>query len=414
MTSMVAKESWTARESFYAGEPLSVVGIGLDDETWRFLGLFADSSALIRMRTKITAADADTIAEQVGEPAPDICILDFDRNHRAAAALAERIRSTLSGTAIFAISSQSQPNHILEAMRCGCSEYLVRPVDRNQLASAIMRIGARRQEKTRQNRAQLLAFMGAKGGCGVTTLVTQLGALLASSLSRSVLLLDLHPDFGDAALYLRLTKTKYHFFELLENADRMDADFLDSFLIRHSSGLELIPAPEGTVAARDGIPPGALDRTLGFLRGRYELVLADLPPSLNDENLAIIRDCDQLYLIAVAEVSAVRNVVRQLRYLAAQGVPREKVRVVINRHDKRNVVSDDQIEKVIEQRIFWRVPNEYPQVVKTIHEGDPIAQLNSSDVTLSLQAWAEEIGIKPGEEPKKKKESRGFLGLWSK
>ena len=35
-------------------------------------------------------------------------------------------------------------------------------------------------------------------------LVTQFGALLSSSFARNCLLLDLHPDFGDAALYLEI------------------------------------------------------------------------------------------------------------------------------------------------------------------------------------------------------------------
>ena len=413
MTSIVTNESWDARERFFAGEALSVACLGLDDDTRRFLGLFADSSRLIRVRTQIGAPDPESIGEQLGDPAPDLCLIDFDQNRRNAVAVAESIHSTMPGTAIFAVSAQSQPNAILEAMRCGCSEYLVRPIDRNQLVRAVIRIGARRQEKAEQNRAQLLAFMGAKGGCGVTTVVTQLGALLASSFSRSALLLDFHPDFGDAALYLKLTKSRYHFFELLENAERMDADFLESFRVRHSSGLELIPAPEGDMTARDGLPPGALSRTLTFLRSRYEFVLIDLPPSWNEENLAVIRDCDQLYLVAVAEVSAVRNLVRQLQYLTGQGMRRDKIRIVLNRHGKHNVVSDDQIEKVIEQKIFWRVPNQYPQVVKAIHEGDPIAQRRVSEVTRSLEEWAGEMGRKLDGEAKVKREG-GFLGLWRK
>ena len=52
--------------------------------------------------------------------------------------------------------------------------------------------------------------------------------------------------------------------------------------------------------------------------------------------------------------------------------------------------------------MLWRIPNQYPQVVKTIHEGDPIAQLPNSEVTRSLQQWAEVIGRKPGMEDKKK------------
>jgi len=85
---------------------------------------------------------------------------------------------------------------------------------------------------------------------------------------------------------------------------------------------------------------------------------------------------------------------------------------VLNRHSKRNVVTDAQIERVIEQKIFWRIPNQYPQVVKTIHEGDPIAQLPNSEVTRSLQQWAEAIGRKPGMEDKKKE--GGILGLWNR
>ena len=418
MRSMLENDprSGSSQESFYAGDPLSVVGVCLDDETRHFLNLFAKSNSLIRMRSQVGSyrsdQDQDAILEEFGQPSPEVCLLDFDKNRRAAVMMAERIHSSLPTTAIFAVSSQSQPNAILEAMRCGCSEYLVKPIDHDQLVSAVMRIGARRKEKQDQNRAQLLAFMGAKGGCGVTTLVTQLGALLASSFSRSALLLDLHPDFGDVALYLKLTKSHYHFFELLENTDRMDEDFLQSFVLRHSSGLELIPAPEGSVATRDALPPGALAVTLDFLRPRYEFILVDMPPSLNDENLAVIRDCDQLYLVTVAEVAAVRNVVRQLEYFDRKDIPREKIRVVLNRHHKRNVVSDEQIEKVLNQKIFWRVPNQYPQVVKTIHEGDPIAQLSSSEVTRSLKEWAAEIGTKPGAE--KKRDGGGLLGLWNR
>ncbi len=419
MRTMTYKETTGAspRESFYMSEPVSVVGISVDDEVWRFLGLFAGSTGLIQLRNRVGddrgGLDQDAILENLGSPNPDICLIDFDKDRRGAAIIAERIHTALPDTAVFAVSSQTHPDAILEAMRAGCGEYLIKPIDREQLVKAVARIGARRRDKQEQSRAQLLAFMGAKGGCGTTTLVTQFGALLSSSFARSCLLLDLHPDFGDAALYLKLTKSRFHFFELLENTDRLDADFLQSFVMRHSSGLDLIPAPEGSVASRDALPPGALNHTLGFLRARYEFILADLPPSLNEENLTLIRDCDQLYLVTVAEVSAVRNVVRQMEYFADKDIPKEKIRVILNRHHKKNVVSDAQIEKALEQKIFWRVPNQYPQVVKTIHEGDPVAQLSSSEVTRSLEAWAESVGKKPGTEVKKK-EGGGILGLWNR
>jgi pilus assembly protein CpaE len=279
---------------------------------------------------------------------------------------------------------------------------------REQLLNAVARVGGRRKEKAQPFRAQVLAFMGAKGGCGVTSLVTQLGALLADSLSKKTLLLDLHPDFGDAALYLGLTKYRYHFFELVENNDRLDSDLLQSFLARHSSGLELIPAPEGNDQPRR-ILPGAVAQTLDFLRGRYDYILVDMPPGLNDENLEMIRHCDQLHMVTVAEVSALRNVVRHLDYLTRKEIPRERFRVVLNRHQKRSLIGDSEIEKTIGQRIYWKVPNQYAHMVKAINGGDPVAQLSTSEVTKNLRELASILGVKPG--PEKKKEGYGFLGL---
>jgi pilus assembly protein CpaE len=400
------------RESFSSSEPLSVVGICLDEDTWSVLKLFAESAPLIRLRSHISeyrVEENNPGAEWLGSPSPDICIIDFDRDRRKAAQAAEIIHSAAPDTALFAVSTDSQPDLIIQAMRSGCSEYLLKPIGREQLLNAVARVGGRRKERLQPFKAQVLAFMGAKGGCGVTSLVTQLGALLASSLSKKTLVVDLHPDFGDAALYLGLTKYRYHFFELMENTDRLDADLLQSFLAKHSSGLDLIPAPEGNDTQRR-ILPGAVSQTLDFVRARYEYILVDMPPGLSEENLEMIRHCDQLQVVTVAEVSALRNVVRHFEYLTRKEIPRERFRVILNRHQKRSLISEGEIEKTLGQKIFWKVPNQYAHVVKAINGGDPIALLSSSDVTRNLRELAAVLGAKSGI-PEKKKESSGLLGL---
>ena len=400
------------RENFSTSEPLSVVGVCLDEETWTVLKQFAESAPLIRLRSHLSeyrVQDTESATDWLGTPVPDICIVDFDRDRRRAALAAESIHSAAPETAVFAVSTDAQPDLIIQAMRSGCSEYLLKPMGREQLLNAVARVGGRRKERLQPFKAQVLAFMGAKGGCGVTSVVTQLGAMLANSFSKKTLIVDLHPDFGDAALYLGLTKYRYHFFELVENNDRLDAELLQSFLAHHSSGLDLIPAPEGTDTPRR-ILPGAVAQTFEFLRLRYDFILVDMAPGLSDENLEMIRHCDQLHVVTVSEVSALRNVVRHLDYLTRKEIPRERFRVVLNRHQKRALISDTEIEKTIGQRIFWKVPNQYAHVVKAINGGDPVAQLSSSDVTKNLRELASSLGAKTAAQ-EKKKESSGFLGL---
>lgn len=416
MRSMTSRAivSSSSREAIRPGDPLTVVTICLDDDTRGLLQAFVERAPVIKARTHLVdyrVEDHESIIEWIGEPSPDICLVDFDKNRQRATIVAEKIHANAPGTAIFAVSSQSQPDSIIQAMRSGCSEYLVKPIDREQLLNAIARVAGRKKERKDTHSAHTVAFLGAKGGCGVTTLATQLGALLANSHSRKVLLVDFHRDVGEAALYLRHTNYRYHTFELLENTDRLDAEFLQSFVLRHSSGLDLIPAPEGTEPPRPFIA-GSVSQTIDFLRLQYEFILADLPCGLSNENLEVIRSADQLYLVAVAEVSAVRNVVRYQEYLTKHHIPEERVRIIINRHHKRNLITDEQIEKVTRKKIFWRVPNQYAQVVTTINAGDPIAQLSSSDVTRNVNEWAAALGGRP-DATARKKDTGGILGLWS-
>jgi pilus assembly protein CpaE len=185
---------------------------------------------------------------------------------------------------------------------------------------------------------------------------------------------------------------------------------LQSFLAHHASGVDLIPAPEGNDMPRR-ILPGAIAQIFEFLRARYDYILVDMAPGLSEENLEMIRHCDQLHLVAVAEVSALRNAVRHFDYLTGKEIPRERFQVILNRHQKRSLISDGEIEKTIGQRIFWKVPNQYAHVVKAINGGDPIASLSSSDVTKNLKDLASTLGAKPSAASEKKKEGSGFLGL---
>jgi len=397
-------------------EWLSLVAICLDGESGAELRQFVRGTPFLRLQAEVDSylAEEDTSLTWMQPPGPDICLVDFDRDHASAITTAERIHERLPGSAIFAISSHSQPNLIIEGMRCGCSEYVVKPVGGEQLWEAVARVGVRKREKHTPFSGQVLTFIGAKGGAGVTTITTHLAALLAKSCSRKTVLIDLHPGCGEAALFLGLTEHQYHFYELVENVDRLDAELLQSFVLHHSSGLDLLPAPEFTEPARDVLPE-SVGQAVAFLRTKYEFVLIDCAPGLTTQNLAVITHSDHVYIITVPEVAALRNVARLLDYFTRREFGQDKVDVVVNRHNaKNNVITDDQIEKAIRKKIFWKVPNQYQQVMQTINAGDPSAQLSNSAVARTLLSWAEALAAKPDAQPEKKKSGKFFQGLFGR
>src|SRR5436190_21368200 len=146
------------RESFSTSDPLTVVGVCLDEETWTVLKLFAESAPLIKLRSHLSeyrTQETDSPTEWLGTPAPEICIVDFDRDRRKAALVAENVRTAAPDVALFAVSADAQPDLIIQAMRSGCNEYLLKPIGREQLLNAVARVGGRRRDKTQPFRAQV-------------------------------------------------------------------------------------------------------------------------------------------------------------------------------------------------------------------------------------------------------------------
>ncbi len=103
--------------------------------------------------------------------------------------------------------------------------------------------------------------------------------------------------------------------------------------------------------------------------------------------------------------------VRQTDYFTKKGITADRLRVILNRHQSRGIITEAQIEKVIGQKISWKVPNQYVQVLKSISGGDPLSQVSNSEVARNLHDWAGTIGKKSSTEEKK---SRGILGLWGR
>jgi pilus assembly protein CpaE len=394
-----------------AADSLSIATLCLDQEASSQLRGFLDSMPLAQLVTELQhylADEQDSVfVDRLKDLRPDICIIDFDRDREKASRTAERIREVLTETAIFAASSKSQSDLIIRAMRSGCTEYLIKPVDRDQLLESLARVGARRKEKREQIAGQVLTFLSAKGGTGATTLAIHLAAHLAQV--KKTLLVDLHPDLGDASIFLALPRHQYHFYDLAENTHRLDSDFLQGFVVRHPTGLEVLPAPDGVETARHASSE-ALQRIIEFLRVQYEFVVVDCSPALSEETTAVIDLADYLYLVATPEIPSLRNVARHLEFFGRYDYPRDKIRVIINRHTKSATITDAQIEKAIHKNIFWKIPNQYAEIIKAINNGDPLSIAPRSELMRSLNEWVETLIGKPIPQRKAEKGMFGFLG----
>ena len=319
------------------------------------------------------------------------CFIDYDRNVEEATWITERLRSEYPDVHTFAVASSSEPDAIIGAMRAGCVEYFVKPVQHERVLDGLTRVEAKQKEKARsRTRGKIITLVGAKGGTGVTSLALHLALELSQEGKRKCLLIDQHPALGDASLYLGMGRHQYSFFELASNRDRLDEDLLKGFLLHHDSGLHLLDSSD-TVDAAYGAPSSAVEHTLAFLADTYQFIVVDCPPGITEGARACIAMSEQVAIVMTADLPSVRNTVSYLEYLSSLGYSSDSIHVVVNRHSKKGPLSDERIEQSLGRPISLRVPNSFNEVIKSINSGAPIPSGGKSAFGAAIQRWAHEL-----------------------
>ena len=341
-----------------------------------------------------------------------VAVVNFDHDPELALETAECLRQSFyHKIAILALSSTSDPDQLLSAMRAGYSEFLARPFDSEQYTEALDRLNHRWSATIGrpQNTGRILSFFSAKGGVGTTTLAVHLAMYIIWGYGKKVLLVDNHAQLGHVALYLGMDGSHHHFYDLVQNVSRLDQDLLRGFIATHSSGLDVLSSPDvyGGVWKSD---TDSVERTLEFLSTQYDFVLLDCEASFEDISLAIIALSNWIYLIATPEIGAIRDLSRYVDGLIQNEQATKKLQVVINRYSSHEAVTIEQIEKAVHLPIAIKIPNNYSQLVQAVNTGQPVPADSKSDFSQQMTKWAAALvgaGSPAMQEPVRKR-----FGLW--
>jgi pilus assembly protein CpaE len=318
---------------------------------------------------------------------PEVCIIDLDSDRRMALETVEYLRrNSLNPIAIFAVSSRMDSDSIIDAMRSGCTEYLGKPLVADRVQEALVQLSRKKRDSlVSQVQGKLITLMGVKGGVGTTTLAVHLAYSLAKR-GKKVLLIDHHPELGEATLHLGLEHHNYGFYELACNLSRMDADLLQGFALKHESGLEVLASPEG-IGMTPKTTPEAVQQTLRFLLRIYDYIVIDTNCGFDEQNLAILEASDEFSLVATPQLPSIRSASRFLDYLLRLNYPLSKSQVILNRWSKRAPLSVENIEKALHRKISLVIPNCEQDLTEAISTGIPVSVKSRSDFMQGINKW---------------------------
>jgi pilus assembly protein CpaE len=329
----------------------------------------------------------------------DVVIVDLDSNTEKALDIVESICAKGLAT-VMAYSVHSDTELLMRCMRAGAREYLTLPLAPWEMEEALSRISGLRPaaRQGRESCGRMLVFLGAKGGCGVTTLACGFAVAMAQESGQSTLLLDLDLPLGDAALDLGIIP-QYSTVDALQDFSRLDSNFLASLLFRHRSGLQVLAAPGRFPQAR--VCNEGIDRLLAVARQEFDNVVVDAGSRLDLQSTALFDEASTVYLVTQAGLSELRNANR----LISEFFPAcaSKLEIVINRYTPHSLgVDDAHITRALTRPARWRVPADAAAVRRMQTATTPdAAQKSAVSQVVRLMARTA-CGLGPAETKKKR------------
>ena len=322
--------------------------------------------------------------------------------------LAELLRVPRPEVGVVLLRRRLEAEMLTEALRAGVREVvptgdfasLAAAVHRSEaLGDALLSRQGPRPEEGGQ-RGTVVTVFSAKGGCGKTTMTTNLGAALADRGRRSVVIVDLDLAFGDVAIAMQLFPTRTIADAASLGEESLDFAALQALLTPHSPGLTTLVAPVSPGAA-ESIPASLVTRIIEILREHFDVVVVDTPPAFDDQVLAAFDLSDVMVLLATLDIPALKNLKLTLETLDLLNYPRELWRIALNRADSKVGLSVSEVEKTLRTPITAQIPSSR-DVPASINKGVPLMLDDPRHpVSLSIKEFAETSVIpqSPGASP---------------
>jgi len=312
----------------------------------------------------------------------DLVIIDVRDQPHLPASL-EAFRTQHPAVPVLLLVSALEPALMLQAMRVGVKECLQHPVADEELDAALARIAASRESGLT---GDVFAFLGAKGGVGTTTAAVSVATEFVHLRKGSVLLIDLHLAYGDAAVYLG-AEPRFSVADALENTHRLDAAYLKGLCVKTKAGPDLLASPDRGLAVV--VDAGRIRTLIDAVARYYRYVVLDIcrtDPAVLDS----LDPVKKILVVANQELPTVRGASRMAATLN-QRYGKDRVMLAVSRYDPNSGIGQEDIERVVGSKIRHLLPSDYRVALEALNTGRPLTMSNQTRLAGALKVLAHEL-----------------------
>jgi pilus assembly protein CpaE len=319
--------------------------------------------------------EAVTVAN---EKSPDIFVVAVEEPVARALQTVESLADAAPHVATVVYSTMSHADAVRRAMVAGARDYLVQPVQPEELARSIHCV-LEQEERRRMRlsgetaqtaaRGTVITVFGAKGGIGKTTISTNLATSLVRTTGSTVALIDMDTRFGDVAIMMDVA-VEQSIADLARRVDELDRELVRDYLVRHHSGAMILPAPLHPTEWRN-LTPQHIEKIIRLLAQSFDYVVIDTPGTFNELIAVTLEEASMILLVTSMDIASIKDTALALEMLRAASISEDKIKLTINHCTSANSLRESDVQGVLEYEVFWRVPHDL-SVASSTQLGQPI------------------------------------------
>ena len=219
----------------------------------------------------------------------------------------------------------------------------------------------------------IISVFSTTPGIGKTIIAINLAAGLARE-GYKVCLADLDLQFGDVLNYLKLSSVNTVAGAQRALLDHPEKFRVQDFLIDYTHGdlsFSILPAPMYIYDAYQ-TDVNLVTEIIGDL-SRFDYVIIDLNSMFSALNLAMLDISTVINYVGVIDfLPALKNYKVGYDTLNRFDYEESKIRLVENRADSQKLIEGRDVERLLGEPFYHRLPNDFPSVNKSINTGQPL------------------------------------------
>lgn len=308
---------------------------------------------------------AEELGRVVRAVAPEVAFVSVESMPQVAATVKE-FETLAPGIQFIAMSRDCDPQILLDAMRIGIREFVSAPFQANSVHEAVHRVQEQLGKKPLKinTTTDIYSFLPAKAGCGASTLALNVSVALSKAPDTNVILSDFDMNSGMMRFMLKLTN-EFSVSDACEHSMNMDESLWPQ-LVTKLGALDVLHA--GKLNPNLRIDGTQIRHLIDFLRRNYQAMVFDLSGNLERYSFEIMHECKKIFLVCTPEIPSLHLAREKYVFLRSLDL-QDRVSVLVNRCQKRQVISNEQIEQILGLPVHMVFPNEYQTVHKALTLG---------------------------------------------